>query len=114
MNFIYKIKHKKSGLYLKLDNVLDDVGTLYPYYPQNLKLSITVYLGTGYEPDSFETKTEDWVIEQFACILHDCHEPASLDGPSDEFLYNYKSFGLGGMATIPRLKINTPVVITVT
>ena len=116
MNFIYKIRHKKSGLYLKLDNILDDIGSVYTSYPQNIKLNITVHLSYKYEPDSFETKTDDWLIEEFACILHDSHvpvEPMSITSydSTDAAVY-YPSYAAGWMINIPQIKINTPVIIT--
>lgn len=108
MNFIYKIRHKKSGLYLKLDNILDDIGSVYTSYPQNIKLNITVHLSYKYEPDSFETKTDDWLIEEFACILHDSHVPVESVN-----IDNMLTFGSSvGFATFPQFKRNQSFVIT--
>ncbi len=109
MNFIYKIRHKKSGLYLKLDNILDDIGSVYTSYPQNIKLNITVHLSYKYEPDSFETKTDDWLIEEFACILHECHQPTELVGVLSDENPNFHIF-----STAPQLKIKSSLVTIAT
>lgn len=104
MNFIYKIKHKKSGLYLMYsgDIILDDIGYVYTSYPHNVNLNVPVRLGKNYEPDSFETKTEDWIIEEFACILHDSHAPVESVNTDNILTFG----GTVGLTTFPQIKRN--------
>lgn len=84
MEFLYKLRYKNSGNFVLIDkalslwpdnSILMDEGKIFTVNPQNINLNITVHTGKPYEPDSFETKTKDWIIEEFVYVLHECHIP---------------------------------------
>lgn len=66
MEFIYKIRHKKSGLYLDDRNLLSEDGIIYKKIPT---FSLDKRLADG-----TETKYSDWEFVQCAVIIHETIE----------------------------------------
>lgn len=66
MDFIYKIRHKKTGLYLDDRNLLSEDGIIYKKVPTfNLDKRLA---------DGTETKYSDWEFVQCAVIVHETIE----------------------------------------
>lgn len=66
MEFIYKIRHIKTGLYLDDRNLLSEDGIIYKKIPT---FSLDKRLADG-----TETKYSDWEFVQFVVIIHETIE----------------------------------------
>ncbi len=94
MNFIYKVKHKKTDLYLSEDSLLDATGKVFIENPQRLNLNLLVFEPKLHMPAKFETTSADWVIEEYLIVSNNYYQPKekkrdfSLDAAAIQALYN--------------------------